>query len=220
MPTDTELLDLLGEALTPESREPNEDRVAALRDAVRESPPSASAKRPAGWRWVVAAVLGVAALVAAFLAGGALLDESEKAPVASSEEPAEATPETLEPTPETVAPTPEFETTLRSPQGDITAEVTVVKVGSGRTVHLRSDQLAALPGGEYYELWFVGEGDAPGKANRISAGTFTPDGSGRSDVELIAAVDLKKFPTMAVTVEPNDGKPAPSGDEVLRGEAT
>ena len=81
MRTDDQLLELLGEALTPESREPTADRIAALREAVREIPPPASASGGARWRlWVTAGVVGVAALVAAFVAGGAVLGESEKAP--------------------------------------------------------------------------------------------------------------------------------------------
>ena len=87
-------------------------------------------------------------------------------------------------------------------------------------MHLRSDQLPSLPSDEYYELWFVGDGDAPGKANRISAGTFHRDNSGPSDVELTVAVDLKKFPTLVVTAEPDDGRPGANGEEILRGEAT
>ena len=133
-----------------------------------------------------------AALVAAFVLGGAIDDGSA---------------------PEVAA---EFTATLQSPTGDATAEVTGTKVGIGRIVRLESDDLPILPTGELYEVWFVGPGDAPGRPNRISAGTFHPDERGRSQVELTAAVDPTLYPTIAVTAEPGDGNPAPSDTEVLR----
>ncbi len=108
----------------------------------------------------------------------------------------------------------EFEVAL---QGSGTrARVTGVKVGIGRVVSLRSDDLQILPAGAYYEVWFVGPGDRPGRPNRISAGTFHPDEQGRSAVELTAAVDPTKYPELSVTAEPGDGDPAPNGPEVLR----
>lgn len=63
---------------------------------------------------------------------------------------------------------------LRGPDGEVTAEVTGILTGIGRTVQLRTDDLAILPTGEFYELWFVGPGDSPRSPNRISAGTFIP----------------------------------------------
>lgn len=73
-----------------------------------------------------------------------------------------------------------------------------------------------LPIGEYYELWFVGPGDVPGRPNRISAGTFHPDKDGRSIVTFAAAVDPVTCPEVAVTAEPGDGHPALNGPDVLR----
>lgn len=96
----------------------------------------------------------------------------------------------------------------------------MVSTDNGRIAHLRSDLLPPLQGGEFYELWFVGEGDAAGKPNRISAGTFRPDSSGHTDVELTSAVDVRRFSTLAVTAERNDGRPGPTVREVVRGEAT
>ena len=96
------------------------------------------------------------------------------------------------------------------------AYVEVREIAIGRTITFRSDDLAILPKGEYYELWFVGPGDRPGRPNRISAGTFHPDAQGRSRLELTAAVDPAKYPVLAVTAEPGDGDPRPSDEEVLR----
>jgi hypothetical protein len=81
---------------------------------------------------------------------------------------------------------------------------------------IEGDELPILPKGEYYELWFVGPGDRPGRVNRISAGTFHPDAQGRSNVRFAAAVDPAKYPGLAVTEEPGDGDPAPSRPDVMR----
>ena len=98
------------------------------------------------------------------------------------------------------------------------AEVSGTAVGIGRIVRLETDDLPILPAGELYEVWFVGPGDSPTRPNRISAGTFHPDATGRSEVALTAAVDPARYPVIAVTAEPGDGDPAPSGVEVLRAE--
>ncbi len=116
------------------------------------------------------------------------------------------------------APAPfELETTLAATTGGAaSAEVEVRKTGIGRVITLRSDSLPILPKGEYYELWFVGPGDRPGRPNRISAGTFHPDEDGRSHVRFAAAVDPALFPVLIVSAEPSDGDPRPTGPDVLR----
>jgi Anti-sigma-K factor rskA, C-terminal len=111
----------------------------------------------------------------------------------------------------------ELEALLTSPTGGAAqATIEVRKTGIGRVIAIRSDELPILPKGEYYELWFVGPGDAPGRPNRISAGTFHPDQAGRTDVRLAAAVDPALYPVVSITAEPGDGDPAPSRREVLR----
>lgn len=110
----------------------------------------------------------------------------------------------------------ELERTLRAPKGAGAATVTVNEAGIGRVIDFRTDDLAILPKGEYYELWFVGPRDRPGRPNRISAGTFHPNPEGRSNVRFAAAVDPTKYPGLAVTAEPGDGNPAPSGPDLLR----
>ena len=92
----------------------------------------------------------------------------------------------------------------------------VRRTGIGRVIAFRSDTLPSLPKGEYYELWFVGPGDRPGRPDRISAGTFHPDENGRSNAEFTAAVDPALYPELSVTAEPRDGDPLPNGPEVLR----
>ena len=110
----------------------------------------------------------------------------------------------------------ELETVLRAQSGTPRASVEVRRTGIGRVITFRSDSLPILPKGRYYELWFVGPGDAPAHPNRISAGTFHPDEHGRSHVRFAAAVDPARYPVLAVTAEPGDGDPRANGAEVLR----
>jgi anti-sigma-K factor RskA len=105
--------------------------------------------------------------------------------------------------------------TLRGDAG--AASIEVVKTGIGRVVRFDTSDLPILPKGEYYELWWVGPGDRRGRPKRISAGTFHPDDRGVSEVTFAAAVDPAKYPRLAVTAEPGDGDPSPSGPDLLRG---
>lgn len=204
MAADDDILDQLGAALRPEPRPLEDDRVRALRAAVAErasggAPTKATPLRGLSRR-AIGPVVGVAAAVGAFVLGGTLLR--------GSDEPAR---EDL-----LAGATVEFETSLRAPEGDATAEVTGVLTGIGRIVQLRTDELAILPKGEFYEVWFIGPGDTPRSPNRISAGTFHPDEQGRSRVDLTAAVNPELYPELSVTAEPGDGDPLPTGPEVLR----
>ena len=193
MEDDDEMLALLLAALAVEEREPPPERIAALRRQAAEHgrPQQATSKLKhlGGWLpWLAAA----AAVVVAFGLGTVIADRGG-APEGRSVE---------------------FEAALQGPAAQ--ARVTGVKVGIGRIVTVRSDDLPILPKGEYYEVWFVGPGDRPGRPNRISAGTFHPDEQGRSAVELTAAVEPTKYPELSVTAEPADGDPSPNGPEVLR----
>ncbi len=100
--------------------------------------------------------------------------------------------------------------------GAADAAVRITRVGPGRIIELRSSTLTRLPASEYYELWFVGPGDAPGAPNRISAGTFHPDSRGRVVARFFAAANPRKLPVIAVTREPRDGNPAATLPDVLR----
>jgi anti-sigma-K factor RskA len=100
--------------------------------------------------------------------------------------------------------------------GVVRATARITRVGPGRIVELGSSTLPKLPASEYYELWFVGPGDAPGAPNRVSAGTFHPDSRGRVAARFFAAANPRKLPVLAVTREPRDGNPAPTLPDVLR----
>jgi hypothetical protein len=97
-----------------------------------------------------------------------------------------------------------------------TAVATLYKTSTGRSVELRTDELPKLPPDQLYELWLVGPGDARAKPNRISAGTFRPNGDGHANVDLFAAGDPKAYPVLSVSREPADGDPGWGGPEVLR----
>jgi anti-sigma-K factor RskA len=113
----------------------------------------------------------------------------------------------------------ELDATLRSPsQPGVTGTVRVTETGIGRVVEVESEDLPVLDNErEFYELWFVARGDAPGSPDRVSAGTFHPDESGRTSVRLAAAVVPAEYPAVIVTREPRDGDPRPGGPVVLRG---
>ncbi|HST38575.1 MAG TPA: anti-sigma factor [Conexibacter sp.] len=110
----------------------------------------------------------------------------------------------------------EYAGAIALPSGADGGELEIREIGIGRTVDLRTDRLPLLPRGDYYEVWFVGPGDRPGRPNRISAGTFHPDAAGRSDVQLKAAVNPALLPEVEITAEPGDGDPRPTGPVVMR----
>ncbi len=114
----------------------------------------------------------------------------------------------------------ELRATLASASGDVTAFAEVVKLGIGREIDFRTDNLPILPKGEFYELWFAAPEDSVASPKRISAGTFHPDENGRTEATLTAAVDPALYPTLVVSAEPGDGNPAASGNDVLRSTPT
>ena len=196
MSTDDELLAALGAALEPGHREPPEAGVQALRRAAETAQAKQApvvALRPRR-RPVAAAAVAVAAAIVGF--GGAQVVEQLRTGADGGVE--------------------EFAVLVRSDDGRRQAEVEGTRVGEGRVIRLKSDDLPILPTGEFYEVWFVGPGDTPASPNRVSAGSFHPDDQGRTSIVLFGAVDPKKLPVLEITAEPGDGNPLPSGSAVLR----
>jgi anti-sigma-K factor RskA len=72
--------------------------------------------------------------------------------------------------------------------------------------------LPALPAGRIYQLWVV---TASNQA--ISAGLVRPDASGSVTTWFDTPVDMPAPAAMAVTIEPDGGVPAPTGDKYLLG---
>lgn len=76
---------------------------------------------------------------------------------------------------------------------------------------LTATRLPDLPRGRTYQVWVLTDG-AP-----ISAGLFAPDAEGRATAVFDTPVALPQPKGVAVSVEPEGGVPAPTGDIVLAG---
>ncbi len=195
MTDDRQLLDELAEALQPEPSEPSARHIALVRQAVTKQRTAQTAPMVvtrASRRLIVG--LAVAAMlvgiVGAVLVGPALEDFRKGGSV-------------------------EYSGAAQRPQGGDAGQVEVTRLDIGRVVTLQTDSLPILPKGAYYEVWFVAEEDRADDPDRISAGTFHPDESGRSAVSMTAAVDPTLYPVLEVTSEPGDGDPAVNGPVVL-----
>jgi anti-sigma-K factor RskA len=75
-----------------------------------------------------------------------------------------------------------------------------------------ASNLPAPPPGRAYQLWVLTKQPAP-----ISAGMLTPDANGRVSAIFGTPQDLPAPVAMAVTLEPEGGAPAPTGDKYLVG---
>jgi anti-sigma-K factor RskA len=75
-----------------------------------------------------------------------------------------------------------------------------------------ASNLPSLPAGRVYQLWVLTAQPAP-----ISAGLFTPDAGGGVTTTFDTPPDLPAPAAMAVTLEPEGGVPAPTGDKYLVG---
>jgi anti-sigma-K factor RskA len=80
-----------------------------------------------------------------------------------------------------------------------------------RGLVLTGSNLPPLPAGRVYQLWFV-TAQAP-----ISAGLLKPDDAGRLTAVLDTRADMPAPVALAVTIEPEGGRPAPTGDKYLVG---
>jgi len=95
----------------------------------------------------------------------------------------------------------------------------VAPQASGRAFWSRSrglvftaSSLPPLPPGKAYQLWILTPNPAP-----ISAGVFKPDSAGGVVAVYRPLADLVKPSAVAVTIEPENGVPAPTGDRYLVG---
>jgi anti-sigma-K factor RskA len=75
-----------------------------------------------------------------------------------------------------------------------------------------ASNLPAAPPGKTYQLWVLTKQPAP-----ISAGLFKPDPQGRVAAVFETPPDLPQPIGMAVTIEPDGGVTAPTGDKYLVG---
>ena len=80
-----------------------------------------------------------------------------------------------------------------------------------RGLVLTASALPPLPAGRTYQVWVV-------TANRpISAGVVRPDDTGAGTTFFATPPDIPAPVAMAVTIEPDGGVPAPTGDRYLAG---
>jgi anti-sigma-K factor RskA len=76
-----------------------------------------------------------------------------------------------------------------------------------------ASKLPALPAGKTYQLWLVPASGAP-----LSAGLIAPDAQGNATIHFPTPQGTPdKVAALAVTLEPEGGVPAPTGDKYLVG---
>jgi anti-sigma-K factor RskA len=85
-------------------------------------------------------------------------------------------------------------------------------VSRSRGVVFIAQNLPPLDPGKTYQLWVINEDD---KAHPLDAGIFAPDASGAAAIT--TALNVSKPATVAVTLEPAGGVPAPTGGFYLLG---
>ena len=100
-------------------------------------------------------------------------------------------------------PPPDWEITAAGlgPADSAVAVIAGWNAEAGTRVVLAADGLGAAPDGFTYELWFIGP-------TPVSGGTFV---SADGPVTMFVGVGRSEYPRVAVTLEPLDGDPAPSG---------
>ena len=76
---------------------------------------------------------------------------------------------------------------------------------------LYASDLAIHPQGFHYEMWLTGGSGV------VSAGSFRIERSDEIIFDFLVGADPKDFPNLEVTLEPEDGDPAKTGEVVMRG---
>ena len=98
--------------------------------------------------------------------------------------------------------------------GEADAEVELAILRNGLRIILDVAELPPAPDGTFYEAWLVDD-----ERGVVSAGTFhMRNQTGR--IELWAGVTPADYPTFLVTLENDDGDPAPSLDIVLEADVS
>jgi anti-sigma-K factor RskA len=75
-----------------------------------------------------------------------------------------------------------------------------------------ASNLPPLPAGRTYQVWVVTAQPAP-----TSVGLLKPDANGRADARFETPPDIPQPVALAVTIEPEGGVPAPTGEKYLIG---
>lgn len=96
-----------------------------------------------------------------------------------------------------------------APEASATARVS--ETPSGVSIILRLEGLDPAADGFYYQAW------VKGSAGLVAIGTFHMRDGEDEPVELWSGVAVASYPDITVTLEPEDGDPASSGQRVLTG---
>jgi anti-sigma-K factor RskA len=94
---------------------------------------------------------------------------------------------------------------------------TVRTTSGGLTIDMTVDDLAPSPSGTFYTCWLVGPGDSLAHPNRVSVGSFVVRGTAPVEVHWTTAANVRQFPQLGVTLEPDNGNPSHQGPKVLSG---
>jgi hypothetical protein len=100
--------------------------------------------------------------------------------------------------------------------GPAQATATIKATLAGDVIDMNVTDLPPSPPGTFYTCWAVGAGDTPLHQNRVSVGSFVVGPSRSVKVEWTTGADLKKFPSIGVTLEPENGDPLHQGPRVLQ----
>jgi len=91
---------------------------------------------------------------------------------------------------------------------DAVGTVGLTETAGGLRVQLDVDRLPPPAEGSYYQAWMIGD------TGVVAVGTFHGLNDGKPIV-LWSGVAVEQYPVFAVTLEPDDGDPAPSTEQVL-----
>jgi hypothetical protein len=100
--------------------------------------------------------------------------------------------------------------------GPAQGSATIRTTPAGLTIDMTVDGLAPTPVGKIYTCWLVADDDTLAHPDRVSVGSFVAY-SRTVHVHWTTAADLKRFPHLGVTVEPDNGNPSHQGPKVLSG---
>jgi anti-sigma-K factor RskA len=99
--------------------------------------------------------------------------------------------------------------------GPARGTATIRAASAGFTIAMRVTGLATSPAGSHYTCWLVGPGDTLTHQNRVSVGSFIVPSDRSAEVRWTTSANLAQFPSLGVTLEPNNGNPLHQGPKVL-----
>ena len=169
----------------------------AILSRVRAETPSSSRERGSKIRHLILPTAAASALVA-IIALGILFGWQTESPMITTVQ---------------LVPSPELREELQAEGEDYwgVAELHAQPFGK-QQVELKLNNLEESNPGSFYELWFVsGE-------SYISAGRFTTEGLGETNVSLAAPPETRDYRTLLITEEPSANETAPSEKVILKGE--